>query len=132
VKVLEMVFKLLEVWIIDKVGINYLNAQRPGLESTMEPSLFSGFLSAIQSLSTEKLNGIKMKDSKIQIIPVKEPIPFFVVGRALIKEKDDQILRDLMKIRDNFLNNFGERLRKWDGDVSIFEDFAKSLSNQMK
>lgn len=125
-------FKLLEVWLIDKIGINYLSALKPGLESAMEPSLFSGFLSAIQSLSTEKLNAIKMKDSKIHIIPVKEPIPFFVVGRASIKEKDDQVQRDLMKIRDNFLSEFGGKLRKWDGDVSIFEEFAKNLSNQMK
>jgi hypothetical protein len=123
-----MGLKFLQLWIIEKNGISLIAAEKPGLESTINPALFSGFLSAIQSMAQECLDSIKMKDSKIMIIPVEKNIPFFVVGRASLKEKDPNIQKELIHIRDMFLHDYREKLQNWDGDVSCFDSFQKKIS----
>jgi hypothetical protein len=124
--------KLIEVWIIEKQGINLLNVQKPGLTSPMNPALFSGFLSAIQSMAVESIDAITMKDSKIKILPVANPIHFFVVGRASAKEKDQNIQKELEKIRDMFIAEYKQELVDFCGDISIFEPMIPKIQALMK
>jgi len=81
-------------------------------------------------LAEDSIDAIKMRNSKIMIVPVKEPIPFFVIGRAKTKEKDNSIRKQLGKIRDMFLDEFSIIIEKWEGDLSFFTYFKAKLEEQ--
>ena len=69
-----MVTRLMEVWIIDKSGLSLIPSRSPQIANkpTISPVLFSGFLTAVESLSAEAIDAIKMKDSKIMILPIQK------------------------------------------------------------
>ena len=125
-----MALKLQELWIINKNGLPYISVQSKDIGEGINPMIFSGFMSAVQNLAEDSIDAIKMRNSKIMIIPVKEPIPFFVIGRAKTKEKDSAIRKQLKKIRDMFLDEFSIIIEKWEGDLSFFTYFKKQLDVQ--
>ncbi|MHA1719478.1 MAG: hypothetical protein ACTSWX_05260 [Promethearchaeota archaeon] len=125
-----MALKLQELWIINKNGLPYLSVQAKDLGEGINPMIFSGFMSAVQNLAEDSIDSIKMKNSKIMIIPVKKPIPFFVIGRAKTKEKDSSIRKQLLKIRDMFLDEFEVIIPTWEGDLTFFTYFKKEIENQ--
>lgn len=125
-----MGLKLQELWIINKNGLPYLSAQTKEIVEGINPMIFSGFMSAVQNLAEDSIDAIKMRNSKIMIIPVKKPIPFFVIGRAKTKEKDGAIRKQLQKIRDMFLEEFSIIIPTWEGDLSFFSYFKTKLEEQ--
>ena len=125
-----MGLKLQELWIINKNGLPYLSVQTKDIVESINPMIFSGFMSAVQNLAEDSIDAIKMRNSKIMIVPVKEPIPFFVIGRAKTKEKDNSIRKQLGKIRDMFLDEFSIIIEKWEGDLSFFTYFKAKLEEQ--
>ncbi len=125
-----MALKLQELWIINKNGLPYLSVQSKGLVEGINPMIFSGFMSAVQNLAEDSIDAIKMRNSKIMIVPVKEPIPFFVIGRAKTKEKDGAIRKQLGKIRDMFLDEFSIIIPTWEGDLTFFTYFKNRLTEQ--
>ncbi|QEE16391.1 hypothetical protein DSAG12_02221 [Promethearchaeum syntrophicum] len=125
-----MALKLEELWIINKNGLPYLSAKSKDIGEGINPMIFSGFMSAVQNLAEDSIDAIKMRNSKIMIIPVKKPIPFFVIGRSKTKEKDSAIRKQLQKIRDMFLEEFSIIIEKWEGDLTFFTYFKNQLEEQ--
>ena len=125
-----MALKLEELWIINKNGLPYLSAKSKDIGEGINPMIFSGFMSAVQHLAEDSIDAIKMRNSKIMIIPVKKPIPFFVIGRSKTKEKDGAIRKQLQKIRDMFLEEFSIIIEKWEGDLTFFTYFKTKLEDQ--
>lgn len=122
-----MATKLWELWIIDRAGLALVHVKSDKIDSrqAVSPVLFSGILTAVETLAAEAIDAIKMKDSKIIIMPVKEPVKFFVVGRVKIKEKDANVRKIMAKIRDAFIMEFAEILNCWVGDQTIFNYFKE-------
>lgn len=89
----------------------------------VSPVLFSGILSAIQTIASKTIDAIKMNESKIVIVPETNPVPIFFVGRVSIKKKDKNVRKILSKIKDQFLEEYSEILPSWSGDQAIFEYF---------
>ncbi len=120
-----MATKLWELWIIDRSGLSLVHVKSSKIKSQQQvnPILFSGILTAVETLAAESIDAIKMKDSKIIIVPVKDPVKFSVVGRAKIKEKDGNVRKILYKIRDAFIMEFAEILQYWAGDQMLFNYF---------
>ena len=125
-----MALKLQELWIINKNGLPYLSVQSKDIVEGINPMIFSGFMSAVQNLAEDSIDAIKMRNSKIMIVPVKEPIPFFVIGRAKTKEKDGAIRKQLGKIRDMFLDEFSIIIPTWEGDLTFFTYFKNKITEQ--
>ena len=125
-----MGLKLQELWIINKNGLPYLSVQSKDIVEGINPMIFSGFMSAVQNLAEDSIDAIKMRNSKIMIVPVKEPIPFFVIGRAKTKEKDSAIRKQLGKIRDMFLAEFSVIIPTWEGDLTFFTYFKNQITEQ--
>ncbi|WP_457556771.1 hypothetical protein [Candidatus Harpocratesius sp.] len=124
-----MATKLMEIWIIDKSGLSLVHTRSPQImdKPAISPVLFSGFLTAVESVAAESIDAIKMKDSKIMILPVQKPSKFFVVGRAKIREKDSNIRKVLLKISELFIDEFGVLISSWNGDYQIFAFFKDIL-----
>ncbi|TFH27686.1 MAG: hypothetical protein E4G98_05935 [Promethearchaeota archaeon] len=124
-----MATRILELWIIDKSGLSLVHIQSPTLEGkpSINPMLFSGFLTAVESMASESIDSIKMKDSKIVIMPVHQPTKFFVVGRGKMGDKDDNLRKVLDRVKDLFLEEFGEILASWRGNHQIFSFFEEKV-----
>jgi hypothetical protein len=123
--------KLIELWIISRDGLTFLHTQGKGeSDSKVASFLFSGFLSALETMAAESIDAIKMKDSKIIIVPEKQPIKMFFVARANAKEKDENIRKVLYKIRDGFVAEYRAILPTWGGQTDIFDYFEKRLQNE--
>ena len=125
-----MGLKLQELWIINKNGLPYLSVQSKDIGEGINPMIFSGFMSAVQNLAEDSIDSIKMRNSKIMIVPVKDPIPFFVIGRSKTKEKDNSIRKQLGKIRDMFLDEFSIIIPTWEGDLTFFNYFKDQIQEQ--
>ena len=123
-----MATKLIELWITSREGLTYLYASNStSSNSQMAQFLFSGFLSAVQTMAAESIDAIKMKDSKIIIVPVRTAVTFFVVGRAKAKEKDKNVRKVLYTIMDRFLETYGQFIETWNGEQDIFESFITEM-----
>ena len=126
-----MALKLQELWIINKNGLPYLSVKSKEIVGEgINPMIFSGFMSAVQNLAEDSIDAIKMRNSKIMIVPVKEPIPFFVIGRSKTKEKDSTIRKQLKKIKNMFLDEFSIIIPTWEGDLSFFFYFKEKITEQ--
>jgi hypothetical protein len=123
---------LWELWIIDKAGLTLVHVKNTELGNfkTISPYLFSGVLSAVETMADKNIESIKMKDSKILILPETDPVPIFFVGRANIKKKDKKIRKRLAQIRDSFLNEYREILPSWSGDQGIFDYFMDIVKEE--
>ena len=120
-----MGIELWELWIIDRSGLAFIHIRNPDIEGKpqVSPVLFSGILSAIETIATKTIDAIKMKDSKLVIVPETDPIPIFFVGRVGIKKKDKNVRKILKKIKEQFLKEYSEILPAWSGDQTIFQYF---------
>lgn len=114
-----------ELWLMTAEGSMLFHISK--VQDNINPNLFTGFFSAIYMMSEESIEAINMKESKIMILPVKEPIKLYVIARCNSKDKDKDIKKELAKIRDLFLATYSETLIKWDGNVSQFEPFASKI-----
>jgi hypothetical protein len=114
-----------ELWLMTPEGAMLFHLNK--VQDTINPNLFTGFFSAIYMMSEESIEAINMKESKIMILPVKEPIRMYVIARCAAKDKDKDIKKELAKIRDLFLASYSEILKNWDGNVSQFEPFASKI-----
>ncbi len=124
-----MATRILELWIIDKSGLSLVHIQSQTLKGkpTISPILFSGFLTAVESMAAESLDSIKMEDSKILIMPFQEPTKFFVVGRGKMRDKDSTLRKLLFKIKEMFVEEFGEILGSWNGNHQLFSFFDQKV-----
>ncbi|MHA1602295.1 MAG: hypothetical protein ACTSVU_06960 [Promethearchaeota archaeon] len=115
----------LEIWIINKAGLTLMHAKSSKYKNkqTVNPILFSGILSAVETIAAESLHSIKMNDSKLVIFPNDDPSKLFIVARVLMKDKENNVLKILKKINIDFLEEFKEILSSWSGDQTIFHYF---------
>ena len=102
-----------ELWLMTPEGSMLFHQSK--VQDNINPNLFTGFFSAIYMMSEESIEAINMKESKIMILPVKEPIKMYVISRCSSKDKDKDIKKELMKIRDLFLATYTDVLQNWDG-----------------
>lgn len=119
--------ELWELWIIDKSGLYLVHIRNPNFSDkmTVSPVLFSGILSAIETMAAKTIEAINMSDSKILILPQQSPISIFFVGRVAIKKKDKNVLKLLEKIKTLFLAEYAQILPTWSGDQAIFDYFIE-------
>ena len=115
----------LEIWIINKAGLTLLHVKSPKYRNkqTVNPILFSGILSAVETIAAESLHSIKMNDSKLVIFPNDDLDKLFIVARVLMKDKENNVIKTLKKINITFLEEFKEILSAWSGDQTIFRYF---------
>ncbi len=122
-----------EIWIINETGKPLFNKS---IDSQVDPALFSGFLSAIQSFVQSSFEGSKIDrlflgESKISFLYMSE-FHIYVVIRTPKKIKDKEIAKYLEKISYLFISNFKEKLREESSEVSEFREFNKILEENFE
>ena len=122
--------KFLEFWIIDHHGITLLHKKKDNTIKSIDKNLFSGFVSAFHAViasSSEDVESIKFKDSKLIMIPTNVYEKLLFIARTDQREKDRVIRKELKRLSKTFLNEFREDLAVWVGDMDAFESFGEHL-----
>ncbi len=122
----------LEFWIIDRNGITLYHNKKDKVAG-INKNLFSGFVSAFVDIinvsSSENVESIKFKDSKLIMIATHVHEKLLFIARTNLKAKDRNIRKELTKLSELFHEEFGEELASWVGEMDTFEDFGKYLES---
>ena len=112
-----------ELWVMSGSGLTFIHLldESSKIKNRVEGMeiMIAGFLSALETIASDKINAIRMKKSKLLIMPGKYEgcPPFFIVGRVSLKKKDDKIRDILRKIRKGFYKDYKNK------KASIIETF---------
>jgi len=111
-----------EFYVIAESGLCYYSKSR---EREVDRSLFSGFLTALNSLSqqisSEGMSSLVLQNRKYTISKLEG---LLFIARTDVKMKDNVVRKELEEMQHIFLDNFSPSTLKesWDGDVSVFEN----------
>jgi len=112
-----------EIWIIDPSGITLYNLSK---EQNIDAGLFGGFFTAIQnfisSLGEKELKSLVLGSSKLMIYHGNQD--FLFISRSDMKSKEKKIVQYLKLIEKKFFDLYGQKIKNWDGEVSIFDNFG--------
>ena len=121
-----------EIWIISDAGIPIFNRSQ---DTSVDVSLFGGFLSAIQSFvkvsfQDQSIEGIILGDTKLHFL-FDEKFKFYIVIRVQRNVADEESKKNLAIIRDLFISNYGNKLQKNPCDLTKFKDFNIILNQEL-
>jgi len=116
-----------EVWIFMNMGTQIFS-HAP--ESSVDPQLFGGFLSALTNFSKELtenyLNGMGIGNDRYTFFR-DEDKPIFILARSNITTSMDFIEKILKKIYNEFWNQYSAFLVDFDDEISRFSNFDDIL-----
>jgi len=108
-------------------GITLINQQ---VTDVVDGDLFGGFISAVQSMlqgmGEHVCDHIEMGSVQMLIISDEDGDIFFVCRSPLIASKD-QLQKYLIEIKDAFFKRYRKELKKWNGNLTLFNDFIKII-----
>ncbi len=115
-----------EIWIIDPSGITLFNMSK---EENIDAVLFGGFFSAIQNfisnLGEKELKSLVLGNSQLMVYQGDRD--FLFISRSDLKSKEKKIIKYLKLIESKFFELYGEKIKNWDGEVSIFNNFGEII-----
>ncbi|NHI94164.1 MAG: hypothetical protein EAX96_16860 [Candidatus Lokiarchaeota archaeon] len=110
-----------EIWIINESGITLFNFSKDELD----PTLFGGFISAIQNfikeIGNQKIESIIMGSSQLTLLKSKYDLIF--VARSDKKIKKKNIEKHLNTVVKSFFELYEDEVKDWDCDSTKFDDF---------
>jgi len=116
-----------DFWIITESGIEIFSYAP---EVHVNPTLFGGFLSALQSLSEEisqkKMESFVIGDQRYSFY-FEMGKPFFLIGRASVQELDTRVNKVLSVLYQRFYNEYEIHLIKFSGNVNPFQNFGEIM-----
>jgi len=123
----------LEFWVIDRNGITLFHQKQNKNIESINKNLFSGFVSGFMSIisvsSSEDVESIKFKNSKLIMVPTNVYEKLLFIARTDQKEKDKVVRKELEKLSKIFLTEFSKDIANWVGDMDAFESFSKYLES---
>lgn len=120
---------LKDLWIFTQTGIE-IYSHNPNIE--LNPTLFGGFVSALQSLSQEiakdALKSFVIGNSRYTFyLEPKENL--YILGRSFVSTLESTITKILIRINEAFYDKFRKKIEKFTGDVTGFNTFTETLHN---
>jgi len=121
-----------DMWIFTNTGISIFNRVYDPRE--VNDQRFAMLLSAINSFANHIYKGgisnFEIRNKKYTIV---EKNNFLFIGNTEPKIKNKKIIDELEEISNKFFEVYPiDVLKKWNGDLSIFEDFEEYIQDSMK
>ena len=125
-----------EIWIINDSGLPLFNKKASNNTKSINFHLFAAFITAFQMMTSSEgaqgLETIKLNKSKLIFRPVFEPAKLMFVTHVSLKAKEDNVYKAMDEIIARFLSDYEDILDTWTFDSSIFEPFAKRVTDYVK
>ncbi len=125
---------LLEVWVVSNAGLPLFTWRPNFIEESINQALFSGFLMAIinmiETSTDQEIKAMTFGSSKLNIVVAKDAhLTLLIIGRTGLKAKDKNVRRALDEIGEVFLEVYGEILRSWNSETTIFSGFEEKITD---
>ena len=116
-----------DFWIITETGIEIFSYAP---EVPINPTLFGGFVSALQSLSEEisqkRMESFVIGNQRYSFYK-EEGKSIFIIGRASVQELKSRVNKVLSVLYRRFYNEYERYLIKFSGNVSPFQKFEEIM-----
>ncbi len=116
-----------DFWIITEIGIEIFSYAP---EILINPTLFGGFVSALQSLSEEisqkKMESFVIGDQRYSFYN-EEGKSIFIIGRANVQALESRVNKVLSVLYQSFYNEYKKYLIRFSGNVSPFQTFGEIM-----
>ncbi len=126
-----MVKGLQDLWIMDETGITLFSRV---YDEKMNAQFFGAVISALnkfaENITEGGLTHFELKDKRFSFLKVDNLI--FVANSDPKKINEKKALAELEGISDIFFKEYGEVLKDWNNDISIFEDFEKKIKDSLE
>ena len=114
------------VWILLKSGVCIFHKEYRSVH--LDENLVSGFLSAatqfVTKLGEDRVESIIMGRKKFVCISSNELIFSVCVDKD---DNEQEAFEKLWEIKVAFLRKYLEKVKNWDGDVSVYKNFENDL-----
>ncbi|MBD3350089.1 MAG: hypothetical protein GF364_01225 [Candidatus Lokiarchaeota archaeon] len=118
---------------MNRDGVPFFHSKANENVKSVNDCMVAGFISALNQMVSEsadqELEAITFKDSQLIMWPYSDPIPFYCIARAPLKEKEKNIRKSLKKIAKTFSKLFFGEITHWSGNVDIFIDFEDIIKD---
>lgn len=120
---------ILELWIIKLSGIPLIHAIDPlNLHQTKaDKYLFSAVFSAIQTVASQGLQSINMKNTKLIILHTKS---YLIASITLKNSNESRILRKMNAIKQKFDPHYQNSTINQDGATNLYSSFYLYLEQK--
>ena len=123
-----------EFWIINKRGLSLYNIF-VGNESSLDPGLFGGFVTAIdrfgENLSNNNIQKLNFGNNLIVFKKNLQNNLLFVA--STIKSSEKKLRKILGELEEKFLATYSKDvIAEWNGDISIFEGFSEEIKRLIR
>ncbi len=112
---------LQDIWILTDTGLVIFNRV---LDPRLDPQLFGGMLSALNTFTEEisegGLSSFKLRNKRFTIMKQKG---LTFVANSDNNQKEKKVEKELQWLQKTFFKMYGEVLKKWNNDINIFLEF---------
>ncbi|MHA1820494.1 MAG: hypothetical protein ACTSU2_09015 [Promethearchaeota archaeon] len=122
------------VYIISKSGTNLVDKLLGKKEQKFDPSLLSGFISAItnfaDAIGQGHIKAMRFANNSWFYINKGD-----IIGICIADQYDDEKVIEskfLLPLIDEFLNKYRSKLKEKEGDLSYFKEFETIIENQLE
>ncbi|MBD3211784.1 MAG: hypothetical protein GF311_04175 [Candidatus Lokiarchaeota archaeon] len=121
---------LRDLWILDNTGVSlYSRVYNPKVNEQLFGALMSAINQFAEKLAEGGISSFELSDKKFTI---EKRQNLLFIANASSNEKDKKIKRELTNISEKFLEVYSDKIKKFDGDVSIFSDFEQHIQNSLE
>lgn len=119
-----------DLWILSDSGIVLFSRV---FNPKVNEQLFGALMSALNTFATELTSGglTSFELSAIRFTIMKNSRYMFVCNSSK-KNKEKHVIDELRRISERFLENFGDLLDDWDGEISVFEGFEEHIEDSLE
>jgi len=125
-----MVKVIQDLWILTEDGIGVFSRIH---DEKLNDQLFSMLLSALNSfaeeISTGGLSNFELSNKRFSIVKRNK---FIFVVSSSPKTKEKKAIEELDVIISKFFDKYGETLKKWNNNISIFEGFESDIDDSLE
>ncbi|MHA1805365.1 MAG: hypothetical protein ACTSU4_12685 [Promethearchaeota archaeon] len=126
-----MVKALQDIWILTDTGTTLFSRV---FHEKLPDQFFGALMSALNKFAEEidkgGLSHFQMRSKQFSIL--KQENLLFVASSDPKKVSEKKALNELKKIAAIFFKEYGEIIKNWDNDISVFEGFDKKIEESLE
>ena len=119
-----------DLWILTESGIALFSRLQ---DDTLNEQLFAMLMSALNSFAEEITSGglsnFELSNKRFTIVNRNE---FIFVASSNPKTKEKKAISELEVIIEKFFNKYGDYLKDWDNEISIFKGFETDIDDSLE
>ncbi|MFX0104057.1 MAG: hypothetical protein ACFE75_01030 [Candidatus Hodarchaeota archaeon] len=121
---------LQDIWILDSSGIVIFHRE---FDKVVSPELFGAMMSALnmfaEQLAEGGLSNFDLQSTRFTIIKKRD---LLFVANSSKQYNQKRVNKELKKISEKFIKHYSEKLKNFNGEIGIFNDFKDEIEDAIE